>query len=216
MSNQPMCADRFFMLLTIMICMALVGQGIGLFFGAAFDIPMASYFAPISCIPFLLVSGFMIQVNAIPPYLRWIAHINFLHYSFEGSMLSIYGGDHPPLSCFEDYCHFRYPIKFLEQFNLTHSSYYLSVIGMVVSFIVIRVAGYFALRFKLRHVRWTDSILRSCYMILNNKIKLFIIWFTDLIDLFTQEQNVTKFYGKWLYIFVFSTIKTLMRACTDM
>lgn len=53
-------------------------------------------------------------------------------------------------------------------------------------------------------------------MILNNKIKLFIIWFTDLIDLFTQEQNVTKFYGKWLYIFVFSTIKTLMRACTDM
>lgn len=148
-----MCADRFFMLLTIMICMALVGQGIGLFFGAAFDIPMASYFAPISCIPFLLVSGFMIQVNAIPPYLRWIAHINFLHYSFEGSMLSIYGGDHPPLSCFEDYCHFRYPIKFLEQFNLTHSSYYLSVIGMVVSFIVIRVAGYFALRFKLRHVR---------------------------------------------------------------
>nr|QBM06376.1 ATP-binding cassette sub-family G member 1-like isoform X3 [Daphnia magna] len=153
MSNQPMCANRFFMLLTIMICMALVGQGIGLFFGAAFDVPMASYFAPISCIPFLLVSGFMIQVNAIPPYLRWIAHINFLHYSFEGSMLSIYGGDHPPLSCFEDYCHFRYPIKFLEQFNLTHSSYYLSVIGMVVSFIVIRVAGYFALRFKLRHVR---------------------------------------------------------------
>ena len=48
MSNQPMSIESFSMLLGIMISMALVGQGVGLFFGAAFEIPVASYFAPIS------------------------------------------------------------------------------------------------------------------------------------------------------------------------
>ncbi|XP_045029362.1 ATP-binding cassette sub-family G member 1 isoform X1 [Daphnia magna] len=153
MTNQPLCIERFFMLWTIAICISLVGQGIGLFFGAAFDIPVASYFAPISCIPFLLVSGFMFKFDAIPPYLSWITYLSFLHYSFEGSMLSLYGGDRPPLSCSYSYCHFRYPIKFLELFNLNNSSYYLSVLGMMANFFVIRVAGYLVLRFKLRHVR---------------------------------------------------------------
>lgn len=153
MTNQPLCIERFFMLWTIAICISLVGQGIGLFFGAAFDIPVASYFAPISCIPFLLVSGFMLKFGAIPPYLSWITYLSFLHYSFEGSMLSLYGGDRPPLSCSYSYCHFRYPIKFLELFDLNNSSYYLSVLGMMANFFVIRVAGYLVLRFKLRHVR---------------------------------------------------------------
>ncbi|XP_057375116.1 ATP-binding cassette sub-family G member 1-like [Daphnia carinata] len=153
MTNQPLCIERFLMLWTIAICISLVGQGIGLFFGAAFDIPVASYFAPISCIPFLLVSGFMSKFDAIPAYLNWITYLSFLHYSFEGSMLSLYGGDRPPLSCSHSYCHFRYPIKFLELFDLNNSSYYFSVLGMMANFFVIRVAGYLVLRFKLRHVR---------------------------------------------------------------
>ena len=116
MSNQPMSIESFSMLLGIMISMALVGQGVGLFFGAAFDIPVASYFAPISCIPFLIVSGFILKFNSIPPYLSWLTHLSFLHYGFEGSMLSLYWAERPPLSCSQAYCLFRYPIKFLEQF----------------------------------------------------------------------------------------------------
>ncbi|XP_046451684.1 ATP-binding cassette subfamily G member 4-like [Daphnia pulex] len=153
MSNQPLCIERFSMLLAIIIAMSMVGQGIGLFFGAAFDIPVASYFAPISCIPFLLVSGFMLKFNAIPSYLSWITYLSFLHYGFEGSMLAIYDRERPPLSCSQSYCHFRYPVKFLEQFDLTQSSYFLAIVGMLMCFIVVRVAGYFALLFKLRHIR---------------------------------------------------------------
>jgi hypothetical protein len=153
MSNQPMCIERFSMLLAITICMSLVGQGIGLFFGAAFDIPVASYFAPISCIPFLLVSGFMLKFKAIPPYLSWISYFSFLHYAFEGSMLAIYDRDRLPLNCSQPYCHFRYPQKFLEEFDLILNSYFLSIVGMLACFFVIRLAGYFALLFKLRHVR---------------------------------------------------------------
>jgi hypothetical protein len=134
MSNQPLCIERFSMLLAIIITMSMVGQGIGLFFGATFDIPVASYFAPISCIPFLLVSGFMLKFNAIPSYLSWITYLSFLHYGFEGSMLTIYDRERPPLSCSQSYCHFRYPVKFLEQFDLTQSSYFLAIVGMRILF----------------------------------------------------------------------------------
>jgi hypothetical protein len=35
----------------------------------------------------------------------------------------------------------------------------LAIVGMLMCFIVVRVAGYFALLFKLRHIRWASLIL---------------------------------------------------------
>ncbi|XP_045029361.1 ATP-binding cassette sub-family G member 1 isoform X2 [Daphnia magna] len=153
MTNQPMSIQRFGMLLCITICMSLVAQGIGLLVGAAFSIQVAVFVAPASTIPFLLFSGFFVNLNSIPIYMSWIADVSFFRYAFAGSMLSIYGGERAPLTCSQPYCHFRYAQKFLEQFDLAQSSYYLSVVGLLVFFFVIRVAGYVVLRFKLRHVR---------------------------------------------------------------
>ena len=153
MTNQPISIERFGMLLCITICMSLVAQGIGLLVGAAFNIQVAVFVAPACAIPFLLFSGFFVNLNAIPPYMSWIADISFFRYAFEGSMLAIYGNDRPPLTCSQPYCHYRYADKFLEQFDLGQSSYYLSVVGLLVFFVLIRVAGYVVLRFKLRHVR---------------------------------------------------------------
>ena len=153
MTKQPLSLERFGMLLAITICLSLVAQGIGLLVGAAFSIPVAVFVAPAGSIPFLLFSGFFVNLNAIPPYMTWIAYISFMRYAFEGSMLSVYANDRPPLSCSLPYCHFRYADKFLEHFDIAHNSYHWSVVGLLVAFIVIRVAGYFVLRFKLRHVR---------------------------------------------------------------
>ena len=153
MTDQPMSLQRFSMLMLITICMALVAQGIGLLVGAMFNIQVAVFVAPAAAIPFLLFSGFFINLTAIPPYMSWIAYISFMRYGFEGSMLSIYGYDRAPLECSQAYCHFRYAQKFLEQFDIGQSSYYWSVIALLICFLVIRIAGYFVLRFKLRHVR---------------------------------------------------------------
>ncbi|XP_046639058.1 ATP-binding cassette sub-family G member 1-like [Daphnia pulicaria] len=153
MTNQPMSIERFGMLLAITICMSLVAQGIGLLVGAAFSIQVAVFVAPACAIPFLLFSGFFVNLNSIPPYMSWIADVSFFRYAFQGSMVATYGFDRPPLTCSQAYCHFRYAQKFLEQFDLGQSSYYMSVVGLLIFFILIRVAGYVVLRFKLRHVR---------------------------------------------------------------
>lgn len=153
MTNQPMDLQRFGMLLGITICTSLVAQGIGLLVGAACNIQVAVFIAPAAAIPFLLFSGFFINMHAIPAYMGWICYVSFMRYGFEGSMVSIYGYDREHLSCSEQYCHFRNASKFLQQFDFAESTYYWPVVGLLVIFIVIRVAGYFVLRFKLRHVR---------------------------------------------------------------
>ena len=154
MSYQPMNAVHFLSLLGMTICMALVGQGIGLFFGAAFDIQVAVFLSPTCAIPFVLICSFCVNLNSLPYYLNWIGNISFMQHGFDGSLLSIYGYDRPPLSCSEPYCYFRYPQKFLEQFHLHQNySYFWPFSGMLVIFLVLRVSTYLVLRFKLRHMR---------------------------------------------------------------
>ncbi len=153
MSNQPMSIERYSMLLCITICLALCGQGIGLLLGAIFDIQVAVFLAPTGCIPFVLFAGFLVNLNSVPYYMSWMPYLSFMRYGFEGSMLAIYGNDRPPLSCSKMYCHYRSPYNFLEQFDMAESSYYWSVVGLMTFFLVVRVAGYFALSFKLKFMR---------------------------------------------------------------
>lgn len=150
MSNQPMSMDRFSMLLCITICISLVGQGIGLVAGAVFDIQSAAFLAPVCAIPFLLFGGFFINLSAIPSYLSWLTYVSFFRYGFEGSMLSIYDYNRPPLNCSQPYCHYRLPDKLLEKYDMADSSYYLCIVGMLVNFVVLRLAGYVFLRLKLK------------------------------------------------------------------
>lgn len=153
MSGQPMSADRFAMLMGITISLALCGQGIGLLLGAFFDIQVAVFLAPTGCIPFVLFAGFLVNLNSVPYYMSWMTYFSFMRYAFEGSMLSIYSFDRPLLTCSKMYCHLRYPHKLLEQFDMAESSYFLSVVGMLTFFLVVRVIGYFALSFKLKYMR---------------------------------------------------------------
>ncbi|EFX86593.1 ABC protein, subfamily ABCG [Daphnia pulex] len=152
MTGQPLSLQRFSMLLCMTIFTSLVGQGIGLVVGAVFDIQSAAFMAPTFAIPFLLFAGFFINFKSIPSYMNWMTYVSFFRYGFEGSMLAIYDYDRPPLDCSEPYCYFRFPQKFLEKFDMAHSSYSICVVGMLVYFVVMRVAGYFLLRFKVKNV----------------------------------------------------------------
>ncbi len=140
------------MLLVIVIGISLVGQGIGLFFGAAFDIQEAVFLAPTCAIPLVIFGGFFIKLSAIPPYLNWVTYVSFFRYGFEGSMLAIYYG-RPPIDCFQPYCYFRSPNKLLEQFGMSQGSYLLCIVGLLFYFVAMRIAGYFLLRFKLKSMR---------------------------------------------------------------
>lgn len=150
MSDQPCDPMRFFMFLTMSIMTSLVSQSVGLVIGAAMEIQVAVYLGPITTIPVLLFSGFFVTFDTIPSYLRWISYIAYVRYGFEGTLLAIYGFDRPKLHCPEPYCHYKSPIKFLEEFDVQDGIFWVDVLALAVFFVILRVAAFFVLKWKLR------------------------------------------------------------------
>ncbi|CAH0750031.1 unnamed protein product [Diatraea saccharalis] len=150
MTGQPLQADRVAMFVTINILTALVAQSLGLLIGAAMKIETGVYLGPVTTIPVVLFSGFFVNFNAIPGYLRWLTYLSYVRYGFEGAMLSVYGFDREKLKCSEVYCHFRKPTVFLEEMTMDKANFWIDIGALLAFFIFIRVISYLVLRFKLK------------------------------------------------------------------
>lgn len=150
MSDQPCEPMRFFMFLAMSIMTSLVAQSLGLVIGAAMEIQAAVFLGPVSTIPILLFSGFFVTLDTIPPYLRWLSYIAYVRYGFEGTLLSIYGFDRPNLHCSEAYCHYKSPVKFLEEFDVRYSLYWVDFVVLFSFFIILRLVAFLVLKWKLR------------------------------------------------------------------
>nr|CAI5864439.1 unnamed protein product [Callosobruchus analis] len=150
-TSQPLDAQRFCMFLLSAVLIALVSQSYGLLVGAGFNIEAGVFLGPISTIPMVLFSGFFANLEDIPYYLKWLPYMSYLKYGFEASMVAIYGLNRGKLECKIDYCHFKYPKKFLDQMSMNGDmNTYLIDIGVLSGlFVFLRICAYFVLRIKL-------------------------------------------------------------------
>jgi len=149
MTSQPLDPARFFMFLLICTVTSLVAQSLGLVIGASADVATAVYLGPITVIPILLFSGFFVSLKNIPVYMQWLSYVAYVRYGFEGTMQAIYGFDRQKLNCSQPYCHFKYPEKFLEELDLNNAIYWVDVLVLFGFFVLLRLAGYFVLKFRL-------------------------------------------------------------------
>ncbi|KAF2360834.1 ABC transporter-like [Trinorchestia longiramus] len=153
MTGQPvelwrLCLFTFFCVLT-----SLVAQSIGLAIGAAFTVQEAVFLGPASIVPMLLFSGFFIQFSTIPVYMRWITYLSFVRYGFEGVVLSIYGFGRENLHCSEAFCYLKAPTKILEALDVSEENIYLDASMLLIYFLLVRVVGYYILRWKVKKNR---------------------------------------------------------------
>ncbi|KZS04046.1 putative ABC protein, subfamily ABCG [Daphnia magna] len=96
MTGQPMCMMRFSMLLLVTICMSLVAQGIGLVFGAVFDIQTAVFLISVCAIPMLLFCDYHRLKNWFRQPMKLICH-DILHVNRDCIMaINIGKIDFPP------------------------------------------------------------------------------------------------------------------------
>ncbi|XP_044748317.1 ATP-binding cassette sub-family G member 4-like [Coccinella septempunctata] len=155
LTAQPMEFTRFSMVLIISVATALVGQSFGLLVGAAFSIESGVFLGPISTIPMVLFSGFFANLDDIPYYLKWLPYASYVKYSFEGTMIAMYGLNRQKLECNIDYCHFKYPKQFLEDMSMKDdmNTFILDVSVLLAIFLTLRFFTYFVLRIKLRQNR---------------------------------------------------------------
>ncbi|KAL1506835.1 hypothetical protein ABEB36_006124 [Hypothenemus hampei] len=150
-TDQPLDPTRFFMFLLIAVLTALVSQSFGLLVGAAFNIESGVFLGPISTIPMVLFSGFFAKLEDIPFYFQWLPYLSYVKYSFEGTMVAIYGLERNKLECKKEYCHFKYPTTFLNEMSFKGDmmTYFIDIAVLSGLFIFLRIVAYFLLRIKL-------------------------------------------------------------------
>ncbi|CAG0901336.1 unnamed protein product [Darwinula stevensoni] len=151
MSSQPMDAHRFLRFLALSAFVSIICQSLGLMIGTVFPIQTAVFVGPVVAAPFLIFSGFFLSVKAIPQYMRWVSHISFLKYYFEGTMFCIYGYNRSDLLCNQPFCQFKNPDMFLRELDLEENVYWLDFWVLVLYNVVLRVVAYYVIRWKLHH-----------------------------------------------------------------
>lgn len=144
---------RYFMFLSACLLISFVAQSVGLVVGAAMNVQNGVFLAPVMSVPFLLFSGFFVSFDAIPIYLRWITYLSYIRYGFEGTALATYSFGREKLKCFQIYCHFKRPNTTLEELDMLDASFTIDIIALIIIFVVLRVAAYVFLSWKLRSTR---------------------------------------------------------------
>lgn len=152
-TSQPMEWFRFSLFLSACLLVSFVAQSVGLVVGAAMNVQNGVFLAPVMSVPFLLFSGFFVSFDAIPVYLRWITYLSYIRYGFEGTALSIYSFGREKLRCFQTYCHFKAPQTTLEELDMLDADYTLDIVALVIIFLLLRIAAFLFLRWKLKTVR---------------------------------------------------------------
>ncbi|XP_015108961.1 ATP-binding cassette sub-family G member 4 [Diachasma alloeum] len=153
LTSQPLELARFSMFLGACLLISFVAQSVGLVVGAAMNVQNGVFLAPVMSVPFLLFSGFFVSFDSIPVYLRWITYLSYIRYGFEGTALATYAFDRPKLKCHQPYCHFKNPTTTLEELDMLNADFTLDILALILIFVVLRVAAYMFLRWKLKSAR---------------------------------------------------------------
>lgn len=153
LTSQPPELFRFAMFLSACLLISFVAQSVGLVVGAAMNIQNGVFLAPVMSVPFLLFSGFFVSFDAIPIYLRWITYLSYIRYGFEGTALATYSFGREKLKCFQVYCHFKAPETTLEELDMLNSDFTLDIVALVAIFLVLRIAAFIFLKWKLSSQR---------------------------------------------------------------
>ncbi|CAG4972313.1 unnamed protein product [Parnassius apollo] len=154
MSSQPLEIVRFLMFFAISLYTVLVAQSLGLMIGAVFNVVNGTFLGPTISVPMMMFAGFGVTLRDLPPYLYWGSYISYLRYGLEGLIGAIYGLERPTLDCDQAvYCHYKHPKTFLNIIAMSPDMFWWDVLALTIFVVVLRVAAFLLLKWKLKAIR---------------------------------------------------------------
>lgn len=159
MSGQPREWDRFFILWIANILLAFLGQSFGNTMGAGFEPQVALFLTSVIIMPMFLVSGFFVHLDDISPYLVWLSYTSIFRYGLESAMIAIYGFNRAPLDCDQIYCHYKYPVRFLEDLGIKNrtDTVWFNLSMLAVFLLFSQCLLYVVLRYKVKNNKMTGA-----------------------------------------------------------
>ncbi|XP_076247006.1 ATP-binding cassette subfamily G member 4 isoform X2 [Calliopsis andreniformis] len=149
MTGQLLEFRRFCLYMLMSFAISMVAQMIGLLVGTTMKLQNGMLFGPLTILPFLMFSGFFVQFRDVHPYLRWVFHLSFLKYGFEGVMVAMYGYNRPKLSCSDVYCHFAIPETVLSAVDMKKADYWFCMVILILAYTVLNICTFTLLKLKL-------------------------------------------------------------------
>ncbi|XKL63704.1 hypothetical protein PGB90_006068 [Kerria lacca] len=136
LTGQSLEPFRLMYFTSILIVTSLTAQSTGFLLGATLPVNISVFIGPVSMVLFS-VFGFAIRLADIPITFKWLHYFSFVRSSYQSLLYSVYGLQRDPLPCELNYCHFRYPMKFLTEmdvkdFNMTVEFFYICFICILV------------------------------------------------------------------------------------
>ncbi|KAK7863603.1 hypothetical protein R5R35_013475 [Gryllus longicercus] len=150
LTSQPPEIHRLFLLFYVVLLVGLISQVIGVLTGLTMGMQNGMVFGPLAILPFLIFSGFFVSMKDAPKYFEWLFHMSYLKYGLEAVMQAMYSYDREKLPCSTDYCHFKLPMKFLEELHMVDAKYWVDIIFLTLLYIVLLAVTYTVLKVKLR------------------------------------------------------------------
>uniref|UniRef100_A0A336KIY1 CSON011372 protein n=1 Tax=Culicoides sonorensis TaxID=179676 RepID=A0A336KIY1_CULSO len=153
MTGQPCESNRFFMLLTVCIFMAVMSHSLGLVAGAAFSVKHGVFLLPATSIPMLIFSGFFIRFDELWSFWTPFTYVSYFRYGLEGSVQAIYGFNRTKLDCSQGFCLFKNPEKFLKELDMANDTYALDLMGLFIWIVSLQIVLYCVLKLKMCKIR---------------------------------------------------------------
>ncbi|XP_030766388.1 ATP-binding cassette sub-family G member 1 [Sitophilus oryzae] len=154
MTAQPLEIVRFSMFFVSSALVVFVAESFGLVVGAYFSVVNGTFLGPILTVPMMMFAGFGVSLKDLPTYLYWGSYVSYLRFGLEGVVGAIFGLNRQTLDCPEEqYCHYKYPKKFLEDIAVKPDQFGNDVIALVLFWFILRIGAFVVLKYKLHSLR---------------------------------------------------------------
>lgn len=150
MTKQPAELLRFGLFFLVSSLVSFTSQGLGVLSGSMANIQYTLIIAAGGIAAVTVFSGFFVLMKDAAYAWHWLFYSSFLKHALDCAYIAIFGYERSKLECDADYCHYRWPNKFLQTLGID-ASVPVAISVIVFELFLFRILAFFVIKYRLKH-----------------------------------------------------------------